>query len=70
MIGRSGTVQTVGLTRVQLLSIIPVDSRRQRPQADSAKAHEMTGDLNNSLHGHSSNAPSIRVEVVIISGVH
>ena len=30
----------------------------------------MTGDLNTLLHCCRSNAPSIRIEVVIISGVH
>ena len=30
----------------------------------------MTGNLNSLLQSCSSNAPSIRIEVVIISGVH
>jgi len=70
MIGRTGTVPTAGLTRVRFDPIILPDSRSQRPPADSAEAHEMTDDLNTLLQSCSSNAPSIRIAVVIISGVH
>ena len=70
MTGRTGTVPTAGLTRVLFPPIILADSRPQRPPADSAEAHEMTGDLNTLLQFCSSNAPSIRIAVVIISGVH
>ena len=70
MASRTGTVPTAGLTQVRFDPIILADSSPQRPPADSAEAHEMTGNLNSLLQACSSNAPSIRIEVVIISGVH